>query len=159
VPGDPVMLVAREPCAACDATGQVVSEDWQGYSAWADRRRLTDVDRDEQVEHYFLAVCDMAAVPAVNVACAACDGAGTVDAVVAVTDLVGMVAERFRGAVVPAGELDEVVDQLKQTMTAAALRSQGLADPLDVGSWLRACQEAAEALRTVAELRPRRVEA
>jgi hypothetical protein len=39
-------------------------------------------------------------------------------------------------------------------MTAAAARSTGLPDGDKAGSWLRVCQEAAEALRSVGELRP-----
>lgn len=87
--------------------------------------------------------------------CGPCDGRGYTDAEVTLDELRELVTGWMGNPLIPAGELDAIVDMLKASMTAAALKSQGLADPEGVGSWLRACQEAAEALRSVAELRPR----
>lgn len=87
--------------------------------------------------------------------CAACNGDGDQETLLTIDELRLLVADWIVNPLVPAGELDEVVDSLKRSMTATASRSEGLADADECGSWLRACQEAAAALREVAELRPR----
>lgn len=122
-------LVARLPCGDCAGSGQRAT----GRDATAGRR--------------FPALYDDT--------CAPCDGRGYTEAEVTLDELRDLVNEWISNPLIAAGELDAVVDTLKKSMTAAALNSQGLADPEGVGSWLRACQEAAEALRSVAELRPR----
>ena len=87
--------------------------------------------------------------------CPACDGEGEQESTLTLGELRLLVADWIVNPLVPAGELDELVESLKRSMVAAALKSEGLADADEAGSWLRAVQEAAEALRAVAELRPR----
>ena len=149
-------LVAREGCAVCDGTGGQPSEDWASFEKWAARRGLTGPEDEENVEQFFLEVCGYEAVPPMREPCEPCNGTGSVDVEVQVGDLLELVYEFVQRPLIAAGELDEVVDHIKRSMTAAAMKSEGLADSLDAGSWLRVCQEAAEALRAIGELRPRR---
>lgn len=149
-------LAARDTCPACDGGAGALSEEWQEFNEWASQRGFTDQALEDAVEDYFLGVRDFTSVPPMRDPCETCNGDGTIDVELRVDKLLELVAEFVRGPLIPAGELDEVVDTLKKAMTSAALKSQGLADPLDVGSWLRACTEAAEALRAVGELRSHR---
>lgn len=153
-------LVAREECATCKGTGEQPSEDWQAFEKWAERRSFGRDERtaEQEIEHYFLEVCGYDAVPAMREPCDMCDGTKSTEVEVPVGSLLALIEEFVQRPLLPAGELDAVVDQIKQSMTAAASKSQGLADPTDAGSWLRVCQEAAEALRSIGELRPRRRE-
>lgn len=153
-------VVARRDCDTCKGRGEQASEDWQGFHAWADRRGLEEgtIDREDAVEDYFLQVAGMTFVPPLHENCDQCDGRGVVDVELPFAELLEEIVARVETPIVPPAELDAVVDSLKKAMTGAASKSQGLADADEAGSWLRACQEAAEALRAVAELRPRRRE-
>jgi len=151
-------LIAREDCETCGATGEQPSDDWRGFEAWADRQGKRGPDRDDAdvIESYFLGVLGMESVPPMREECDKCDGAGWTETEIRVDALLELVCEWVEKPLIPRPELDQVIQTLKDSMTSAASMSQGLGDPLDVGSWLRACQEAAEALRAVGELRPHR---
>ena len=85
--------------------------------------------------------------------CDVCEGDGEQGSTLTLGELRLLVVDWMASPLVAAGELDELVESLKRSMVAAASKSEGLAEPDEVGSWLRAVQEAAEALRAVAELR------
>lgn len=84
--------------------------------------------------------------------CGACEGDGWQSEHFEATDLVDAVLVRMPQAVVPRGELEELVDSVKRSISIAASKSQGLSDADESGSWLRVVQEGAEALRSVQEL-------
>jgi hypothetical protein len=117
-------LVGRESCAVCDGTGS--------------RERTFD-DPTGHGE---------------RVPCGNCDGTGKTDVEIPIEILVAHILDRVRQPLIGETVLEVVIADLKMTMTGAAARSRGLADGDQVGSWLRVCQEAAEALRSVGELRP-----
>lgn len=154
-----VQLVARTPCERCDGEGERQSDDWEAFEEWCKRRSPnTPWDEDELAERYFLEVCGYGAVPPMREACEECDGTGWSESLVPVPELVEAVLEEVERPLLPAGELDEMVARVKQSITDAASASQGLAvaDAEGTGSWLRAVQEGAEALRSLGELRARR---
>lgn len=153
------ILVARVQCPTCDGDGNVMSDDWQGFVEWRSRRpTMSPEDEDDLVERYFIEVCDYNAVPPMGETCGPCNGTGKQDVDVPVKDLLELVFEHVDRPVVSESELDELVDRVKVTITEAAHRSNGLADGLEVGTWLRAVQEGAEALRSFGELRRGRIE-
>lgn len=154
-PPENLRFMVKLPCAPCEGSGGVPTDAWQAFEDWADRHSLHGPARDHAVEDYFFDERGLDVVPAQRGDCEHCDGVGEQACTLTLGELRLLVADWMVSPLVSAGELDEVVDSLKRSMTAAALKSQGLADPDRVGSWLRACQEAAEALRSVAQLRPR----
>lgn len=145
-----IRLVGRASCELCDGTGEQLTEDWQEYEARADEHRTPP-----DPEQWFFNEKGYESVPAMREPCETCGGSGTREIEVGVDALLEIVERWVRRPMLTDEELDPVVETLKASLTAAASKSQGLADPVDVGSWLRAVQEAAEALRAVAELRPR----
>lgn len=151
-------LVARDDCPTCHGTGSRVSDDWEAFAEWATRRGLHGQAREDAVEDYFFEVCSYMAVPAMREDCEDCNGSGATEVEVPASALIDLVLEHVQRPVISRPELDQIVDDLKKSMTSAALKSQGLADGFEASEWLRVCQEAAEALRAIAELRPRRVE-
>lgn len=153
-----VALVVRTRCDACAGSGGVRSEDWRAFDAWTVRRGLSGDARVDAVEEFFLGVCGYDTVPGMQESCERCDGTGKVDDELDVDELVDEVLKLVPAAVIPRGELEDAIDTLKQTLTAAALRSQGLADPDDATGWLRVVQEAAEGLRSLGEMLIRRQE-
>jgi hypothetical protein len=152
-----LLLVARSVCEPCGGEGQRVNDDWTSFEEWRSRRPVARPDdEDDLVEQYFLVVCDYASVPPMREPCDDCDGTGRVDAEVSVADLLEAVYEHVDRPIVKTAELDEIVDRVKKAITSAALSSEGLADGMELGTWLRAVQEGAEALRSIAALRPHR---
>lgn len=150
-----MQLVARSGCLTCDGTGSVMAEDWKAFDEWRRRRPVaTPEEEDDLVERYFLEVCDYSAVPPMGEPCEICGATGKVELELAVRDLLEFVLGEIDRPVVLGTELDALVDQVKKAMTAAALTSAGLVDGLEVGTQLRAVQEGAEALRSLAALRP-----
>lgn len=150
-------VVARGPCTDCDGTGAKISEDWEAFQEWRSRRPTVSPEaEDDLVEQYFLVVCDFSAVPPMRADCDTCDGSGKVMVEVAVRELLELVFEHVDRPLMSEGELDEAVSVVKKAITSAAFASQGLADGMAAGSWLRAVQEGAEALRSLGELRARR---
>lgn len=148
-------LLAEADCPHCEK-GQVVSDDWVSFEEWRRRRPvLTPEDEDDLVEQYFLVVCDFDAVPPMRTPCEHCDGHGRQSTQLELRELLGLVLEHVDQPIISPGELDELVDHVKQTITRAALSSQGLMDGRDTSEWLRAVQEGAEALRSIGELRAR----
>jgi hypothetical protein len=148
-------LVALGACAKCAGEGTVRSEDWVAFEEWRQRRpTLTPEDEDDLVEQYFLVVCDYDAVPPMGVDCDACEK-GPARLEVPVSALLELVFAHVDRPVLAPGEIDELVSEVKRAITAAALSSRGLADGDEVGTWLRAVQEGAQALRSLGELRPR----
>lgn len=141
-----VRLVVRRRCEVCEGTGEALSEDWQGFADWK-----TQCRGEREPEDYFLHFLGMDAVPPMKRECGNCEG-GWVDGELAVEDLVEMVLARVPKSIIPRGELEEIARDVRVSITAAAQRSRGLADPDDAGSWLRVVQEGASALREVTEL-------
>lgn len=154
-------LVARVVCEDCNGEGERASDDWEAYHDWEmrqPRRRPEDafMDEAERVERYFLEVCGYDSVPPQREPCETCDGTGTVDSVVPVDALVELVLKQVHRPVIDQGELAGVVAQVKASITDAASASRGLADGHEMGSYLRAVQEGAAALRELGELDARR---
>jgi hypothetical protein len=141
-----IRLVVQRRCDVCDGTGEVLSEDWAAYQAWADRR-----DQRCEPERFFLDVQRMDSVPAMKRECGACEG-GWLGETIPLVELVDYVLERAPKTIVPPDELRSMAETVRRSITAAAQKSVGLADADDAGSWLRAVQEGAEALRSITEL-------
>lgn len=156
-------LVARVACEDCDGTGERESGDWEAFRDWDSRqpRRRgsfieTFMDAAERAERYFLDVCGYDSVPPQREACETCDGTGRIERLVPVDALVELVLEQVHRPIVDQGELREVVEQIKASITDAATASRGIADGHQMGTYLRAVQEGAEALRSLGELDARR---
>lgn len=161
LPRDPaeIELVARTICQPCDGSGSVTSDDWQGFREWMTRRgrgSLTPEDEDDLVERYFIEVCDYNAVPPMGEPCGICGSTGRVEVKITAQQLLDLVLEHVDRPIISEGELDAAVEHVKKGITSSALASQGLHDGLEAGSWLRAVQEGAEALRALAQLRASR---
>lgn len=144
-----VRLVVRRRCGVCEGTGEVRSEDWEGYEAWLERGNTADP------EDYFHDVQRMDSVPPMKRECGNCEG-GWVDGDIAASDLVEVILAQVPTAVIPREDLEEIARDVRISVTQAAQRSRGLADPEDLGSWLRVVQEGAEALRAIGETLVRR---
>jgi hypothetical protein len=145
-----VRLVVRRRCDVCEGTGEIDSE------GWADLRSAEErLGRSIDPEEFFLDTRHEDSVPPMKRECGACEEGWATDDL-AVEDLADAILARVPTAVIPRAELDELVETVKRSITAAALKSEGLADADDAGSWLRAVQEGAEALRAVTDLLVRR---
>lgn len=142
-----LVLVARGPCDICHGSGEVASDEWEALRD-AERRRSRSIDP----EQFFLDEQDFDAVPPMNRECGNCDGTGTVETTIAVEALIVEVLARVPTTVLSREELRGVIEDLKATITGAALRSRGLADADDAQDNLRTVVEAAEALRAVSDL-------
>ena len=125
------------PCAPCEGTGGTPTDAWAGFEDWADRHHLHGHARARAVEDYFLDELGLTVVPDQRGDCAECGGSGQQESTLTLGELRLLVADWIASPIVSAGELDAVVDSLKNAMTGAASRSQGLADADVAASWLR----------------------
>jgi hypothetical protein len=87
-----------------------------------------------------------------HVDCEPCHGEGRVADDVSLQDLADWILARVPRSLIPKPEMESLIDDLKRSITAAASKSRGLADPDEAGSWLRVVQEGAESLRAIAGL-------
>lgn len=155
VPLDVVTIKIRIPCTTCAGTGGAPTEEWEAFDEWVREQGLYGRrERDRAVEDYFLDVMSLDAVPPERHDCPVCE-AGRVDAEVGADVLLAVFLQAVEGPVLTDEQLDPIVESVKRSMATAASKSTGLPDGGDVGSWLRAVQEGAEALRCLGELRPR----
>jgi hypothetical protein len=138
-------LVVLRRCDVCDGTSEVPGEEWAEFHDYRSGGGTSDP------EEFFLERQGFNVVPPMQRECGACEG-GTQHDDIALSEVINLVLEQLPQAVIPADELAAVVSDLQGQITQAALRSRGLADPDDAGSWLRVVQEGAEALRAVSDL-------
>lgn len=144
-----IRVVIQRRCEVCGGTGETRSEEWASYEEWSQTRHERLLRQTP--ETYFLDFLGMDSVPPMNRECGACDDGWTDDAI-PFDDLVSHVLAHVPKTVIPPAELRDVAEKVRRSITAAASKSQGLADPDEAGSWLRTVQEGAAALREVTEL-------